>query len=158
MKKVLVALGVVTLLSVGSISYAMWGGGYGMMGGGPGYGGGYGYGGQNYGMMGGGMMGGGYGMMRGGGMMRGYGPGNARFENTEEAKKFFEETADTRRELNTKRFELSEAYRSGDETAFKAIEKDVNELRKKLYEKSGSTNRARTGFSPETCGGPYNGG
>jgi hypothetical protein len=152
MKKLIVAIGVLTLLAAGTAAYAHmsgWGGGYGpgyghMYGGGPGYGHMYG-GGPGYGHMGPG-----YGQMWQG--------------DSEEGKKFLEETADIRRELHEKRFDLREAYRTGDEEKAEAIEKEVEELRDQLAEKGGFDKDARRGtgrgYGPRAggygyCGGPY---
>ena len=116
MKKALVALTVVAVLSFGTLSFAHGGGmmGGGMMGGG---------------MMGGGSMGGG---MMGGGMMgggNGYGSG---YGNDKESKDFMEKTAEMRRELNKLRFEFHEAYRSGDEKKARSLYQAMEELTEKI--------------------------
>jgi hypothetical protein len=86
-----------------------------------------------------------------------------------DTEKFLEETADVRRELHEKRFDLREAYRTGDEAKAEAIEKDVAELREKLREKGGfKAGPGRgygrgldRGYGPRAgggygyCGGPY---
>ena len=113
MKKVLVGLTVLTLIALGAIAYADgpgWFGGYHM---GPGYGGGYHMMGPGY-----------YGHMRG--WTGGY------------DQNFLNETADTRRELNNKQFEYSEAIRNPNtkpETITK-LETEITELQNKLYAKA----------------------
>jgi len=79
------------------------------------------------------MWGGGYGMMGYGpgyGMM-GYGPG---YDN-----KAYDETADLRREINSKRFDYMEAVRTGDTEKAAALDKELDELATKLTEKVGDT-------------------
>jgi hypothetical protein len=129
MKKAVAVIAVVAALAIGTAAWAAWGGGpgYGHMGYGPGYGM-MGYG-PGYGMMGYGpgyMMGygPGYGMM-------GYGPGYG-----PESEKFLKETADIRRELNTKTFEYNEALRTGDEKKAEALAKDIEVLTGKLNAKA----------------------
>jgi hypothetical protein len=148
MRKAIIAIGVVALLAFGTAAYAHMSG----WGGGPGYGGGYG-------------MGPGYGHMYGGGPGYGHmGPGYG--TDTEEAQKFLEDTADLRRELHEKRFDLREAYRTGDEEKAEAIEKEIDELREKLADKGGFEKGAwrgygkGRGYGPRAggygyCGGPY---
>jgi hypothetical protein len=140
MRKAVIAIGVIALLAAGAAAYAHGGGGYG-------YGGGYG-----------GHMGPGY----GGHMGAGYGYGGG-YDN-EERQKFLEETADIRRALHEKRFDLREAYRTGDEAKAEAIEKEMEELRDNLAEKGGFDMGKRRGygkgFGPRaggygSCGGPY---
>jgi hypothetical protein len=96
-----------------------------------------GYGGYG---MGPGMMGGygGYGM--GPGMMGGYGgygtgPG---YGQSEECRKFLDETAGMRKELHDKRFEYSEALRSPKTTTETAanLEKEIRELQDNIYKKA----------------------
>lgn len=110
-----------------------------------GWGGGPGYGGH--------MWGGGPGYMWGG-------------YADEDAKKFLEETADVRRDLHEKRFELREAYRTGDKAKVEALEKEIDGLYDKLAEKGGFERGPRRGFGrgfgPRAgygpgyfCGGPY---
>jgi len=114
MKKALVALTVIAVLGFAAIALAHGPGG--------GYGGhmrGYGYG--------GGMMG--YGSDYGTHM--GYGPGYS-----DESKEFLEKTADLRKELNTKRFEYSEALRIGDEKKAEKLAKELDELSEKIYKES----------------------
>jgi hypothetical protein len=95
-------------------------------------------------MMGGGMMGlgmmgyGGYGMM-GSGMM-GYGMGAGmmwKYDNVEAYQKFLDDTADLRRQLYTKRFEYFEALRNlrTKSETLKKLEKEIQELRRKISEK-----------------------
>ena len=141
MKKLLIAFMAVSVLALGTAAYAHmwggpgWGGGQHMWGGGPGYGAGPGYG-------------------PGPGMM--YGRGD------KESRKFFEETADLRKELHNKMFEYREARWAGDEEKLEALEKEIGELRAKVYEKadaSGITKRSgRGGYGygsgPGGCGGP----
>ena len=104
---------------------------------------GQGYGGQGYG----GHMGPGYGPMWG--------------YADKDTGKFLEETADVRRELHEKRFDLREAYRTGDEAKAEAIEKDIAEIREKLSEKGGFKAGPGRGYGPRAgggygyCGGPY---
>jgi hypothetical protein len=79
-----------------------------------------------------------------------------------ESGKFFEETADLRKELHNKMFEYREARWAGDVEKAEAIEKDITELRAKVYEKadaSGITKRSGRGgygpgYGPGGCGGP----
>ncbi len=119
MKKAVIAIGLVALLGFGTAAYAH------MMGGG-------------YGMMGPGygMMGPGYGHMWGGAAGK-------------DTRKFFEETADLRREMNEKMFDYREAYWSGDTEKAETLEKEITALRDKIHEKGG--------FGPGSgfCGGPY---
>lgn len=138
LRKAMIAIGVIVLLAAGTAAYAHFGGGYG-------YGGGYGHMGPGYGHMG-----------------PGYGYG---WEgDSEEAKKFLDETADIRRELHEMRFDLREAYRTGDEAKAEAIEKEIEELRDKLAEKGGFEKGKKRGYGrgygPRAggygyCGGPY---
>ncbi len=100
----------------------------------------------NYGMMGPGMMGGGYGM--GPGMMSGYGggyadcPGAASFGkdgwNSESQQKFLEETVGLRKELNDKRFDFIEAQRNPNTTReqLATLEKELIDIRTKLQDKA----------------------
>lgn len=149
MKKVIILTGFLTVLLVAVLAYAQgpgmmyggqgWnycpycgqnlgqGGGYGMMGRGM-MGGGYGMG---PGMMGGGMMGGGYGM--GPGMM---GPGYS--QQNEACQKFFDDTAGMRKDLNTKRYEYFETIRNPKTTpeTVAKLEKELRELQGKIYEKA----------------------
>jgi Spy/CpxP family protein refolding chaperone len=132
MKKLLIALMAVGVLALGTAAYAhMWGGG-------PGWGGG-----QH-------MWGGGPGYGSGPGMMYGYGD--------KETRKFFDETADQRKELHNKMFEYREARWAGDAEKAEALEKDISELQAKMYEKAegaGITKRfGRGGYGPGGCGGP----
>lgn len=101
MKKAVITLAVIAILSIAVLSYAhMWGGGYSV----------------------------GY-MMSPGYMMKGiYSPTN---------QKFLDETADLRKNLHTKRFELEEALRKGEYERAEGIEKEIIELEDKLYEKGG---------------------
>jgi hypothetical protein len=124
MKKLLIAIMAVSVLALGTAAYAhMWGG--------PGWGGG-----QH-------MWGGGPGYGSGPGMM--YGGGD------KESRKFFEETADLRKELHNKMFEYREARWAGDEEKVEALDKDISELRAKVYEKAeGAGITKRSGG----CGGP----
>jgi Spy/CpxP family protein refolding chaperone len=94
------------------------------------------------------MWGGGPGYGSGPGMMYGYGD--------KETRKFFDETADQRKELHNKMFEYREARWAGD------AEKDISELQAKMYEKAegeGITKRFGRGgygqgYGPGACGGP----
>lgn len=97
---------------------------------------------------GGHMMGGGSGMM-GLAMMRGYGGnGNGYVDpdrsslsgngwNSEVRRKYLEDTAGMRKELNTMRFEYMEARRNPASNAdrFAALEKGMYELRREIQEK-----------------------
>jgi hypothetical protein len=103
MKRILVVLSLVAVLGIGTAAFAH---------------GGFGWGGH---------MGSGWGM--GPGMM-GYGPG---YGYTEETQKYFEETADLRRDLHTKRFEYYEALRAGDTKKAEKIAREIEELTEKLY-------------------------
>jgi hypothetical protein len=111
MKKVLISLAVVAILAIGVAVYAQgsgWGGNYGH----PGYGYhtmGTGYGGP--------MMG-----WRGGGYDQ----------------KYLDETADVRKELNTKRFEYFEAIRNPktDPETVTKLENEIGNLQSKLYAKT----------------------
>ncbi len=133
-KAIIAVVGVIALLAAGTAYAHMYG-----------WGGGYG---QGYG---GHMWGGGP------GAMWGYGA------NDEETQKFLDETADVRRELNEKRFELREAYRTGDKDKVEALEKELDGLRDQLREKaeeSGLERGERRGYGPRAggygyCGGPY---
>jgi hypothetical protein len=118
-----------------------YGMGPGMMGQGQGRGYGMGPGmmgqgqGRGYGM-GPGMMGQGWGYGMGPGMTeRGSGYG---YGQSEQCQKFFNETSDLRKELNTKRFEYSEAIRNPKtkpETIGK-LEKEIYEMQEKVYKKA----------------------
>ncbi len=139
MKRLVLGLALVLLLSVVAVSYAQgpgwWGMGPGMMGGGQGgwycpYCGQYmgprgGYG------MGPGMMGHGWGM--GPGMM---GPGY--YGQSEECQKFLDETAPLRKELHEKRYEYFEASRNPKSTpeSITKLEKEIRELQQKIYSKT----------------------
>jgi len=63
-------------------------------------------------------------------------------------RKFLDETADLRRELHNKKFEYFETIRNTDTTpeAVGRLERDIDELQKKLYEKT-----------PRTAYGKYGG-
>jgi len=118
MKKVLAVTAVLTVLTLGAVAFAH----------GPGWG--YGH-----------MMGPGYGPMMGPGY--GYGPGAcggpaACFGTDEESQKFFEETADLRKELHEKRFEYMETLRTpgADRKKLAGLEKEIRELQEKIWEKA----------------------
>lgn len=81
------------------------------------------------------------GHMRGPGYMRGM------------DQKLLDETADLRKEIHAKRFELGEAARKGEQEKAEAIEKDLDKLEDKLYEKVGPRKAARM----YGCGGPGSG-
>jgi len=102
------------------------------------------------GMMGGGMMGrgmmGGCDMMGGGmmgsGMMSGcgMGPGMWGYGYQQKAfQKFLDDTKDLRKELHNLKFEYFEAVRNPDSKPedIDKLEKEMNELQKKIYEKMG---------------------
>jgi len=118
MKKTVVALMIIAVLGFASVALAHGPGGYG--GGMMGYGNHMGYG-------------GGY------GNHMGYGPGYS-----DESKEFLEKTADLRKELNTKRFEYSEAIRTGDEKKAEKLAKELDELSEKIYKDA-----------PRTAAGAY---
>ena len=154
MKKLLVTLTVVGILALGAGAFAFgpgWFGGGNMMGG-TGYSGIMGGGMMGPGMMGGGMMGPG---MMGGGMMGGYGMGSGmRGWNTGPDRygydqKFLNETRDLRKALNDKRFEYFEALRNPETKPDRIaqLEKDINTLQQKLYEKS-PRSTFRGGYGP----------
>jgi len=148
MKKVVVGLAVLAVLSIGAFAFAQ----------GPGWGGqtGYGYGGY---MMGPGMMGSGYGgYMMGpgmmgpgyGGYMMGPGYGGHMYGYTSgDNQKFLDETAGLRKELNEKQFEYAEAVRNPktDEKTIAKLQKEITDLQDKITEKAPRT--ARTyGYGP----------
>jgi hypothetical protein len=120
MKTLIAGLTVVAVLAIGvaAYSYGMgaWGGGH-MMG--PGYGGH--------------MMGPGY----GGGMMRGGTQGYGYDQ------KFFDETADLRKELHEKKFEYFETLRDPETTSkqIAKLEKEIYTLQDRINEKSPRTGR-----------------
>lgn len=120
MKKTLAVVAVVAVLGLATAAFAGWGfGPGGHMGPGAGYG--YGH-----------MMGYGYGPMMGYG---GYGPMTG-YGHGPEGEKFLKETADVRRELHQKRFEYSEALRTGDERKAAETSKDIETLVGQLREKA----------------------
>jgi len=125
MKKVLVGVAVLAVISIGAFAFAQ----------GPGWGGqtGYGYGGY---MMGPGMMGPGY-----GNHMYGY--------NSGDNQKFLDETTALRKELNKKQFEYTEALRNPqtDETTIAKLQKEITDLQDKITEKAPRTARAY-GYGP----------
>jgi hypothetical protein len=163
MKRLVLGLTILSLLMIGVIAYAQ---GPGMMGGydmGPGMMGsgqqGWNYCpycGQNlgqggYGMMGPGMMHGGYGMgpgMMGGGygmgpgMMRGgMGPGMmgpGYYGQSEACQNFMNDTAEQRKELMNKRYDYFEAIRNPKTTPETAaeLEKELREAQEKIYSKA----------------------
>ncbi len=63
--------------------------------------------------------------------MQGYGAWN------KESRKFLDETVDLRKDMHAKMFDYREAWRRGDEEKAKALEKELDELGKKLDEKAG---------------------
>jgi len=125
MKKVLVGVAVLAVLSIGAFAFAQ----------GPGWSGqtGYGYGGY---MMGPGMMGPGY-----GNHMYGYNSGDNQM--------FLDETTALRKELNEKQFEYTEALRNPqtDETTIAKLQKEITDLQDKITEKAPRTARAY-GYGP----------
>jgi len=134
MKKLLVGVAVLAVLSIGAFAFAQ----------GPGWGGqsGYGYGGY---MMGPGMMGPGY-----GGYMMGPGYGNHMYGYTSgDNQKFLDETKDLRKELNEKQLEYTEALRNPqtDETTIAKLQKEITDLQDKITEKAPRTARAY-GYGP----------
>lgn len=98
-----------------------------------------------------------------GGHMWGGGPGWG--YQGEESKKFLDETAGLRKDLNDKTFQYREAWRAGDEKKAEALEKEISELQGKLYDKakeSGYFTGRGYGWGPgmmwggnHPCGGPY---
>jgi hypothetical protein len=137
MRKLIVLVAMVGVLAFGSMAMAEWGGGRGY---GPGHGGqGAGLGNSpqagGKGMMGQGMMGQG-GCRQGGeqGFGPGFGPGA--YLSTESGKKFFAETADLRRQIHDKMFDLREAYVTGNEEAANAIEQEIDALQEQIAKKA----------------------
>lgn len=121
MKKAVIALTVVTLLSIGAVAFAH----------GPGWGGGY-------------MMGPGYGQHMGPGYgqhMMGWG---GRYDQ-----KFLDETAELRKELHQKKFEYMEIVRNPetDEQTVAKLEKEIDELQSKIAEKAPRSAKG-TGYGP----------
>ncbi|MDJ0624159.1 MAG: hypothetical protein QNJ17_14410 [Desulfocapsaceae bacterium] len=99
---------------------------------------GYGMGGYGGHMMGHGMMGGGYGMMGGGyGNCPGMSGSGQKWDN-EAKQKYFDETAELRREMHNKRFDYMEAYRDPNTTRAEldAIEKEIWDIHAELQEKA----------------------
>jgi len=125
MKK-LVALAVaLAVLSFGALSYAH-------MRGGDDDGSGYGYGyGMGPGMMGQGMMGQGY-----GGGCNGPGGQGGWDTDSKEFKEFWKATVDLRKAVHDKMFELKEAYVTDNEKAIDKLEKEIDDLREKIYDKA----------------------
>ena len=164
MRKVLVALLVIVMVSVAAVSYAQMRGGYGGPGGG-----------------------GGYGMMRGGeevdektldetydlrktlhdkkfeyreAMRKGdedklealqkelhklkdelYEKAGITRGGKEVDQKKLDETYDLRKTLHDKKFEYREARRKGDEDKLEALEKEIEKLKEEFYEKTGMTGK-----------------
>lgn len=96
--------------------------------------------------------------------MRGYA------DDGEDVEKFLDETTEIRRAMHEKRFELREAYRTGDEEKAEAIEKELDGLRGQLAGKAREEGLKRGdrrgyakrgwGYGPRAggygyCGGPY---
>ncbi len=143
MKKILIAISIVSILAFGTIAFAQgMGGGSGGHMSGQGYGSGHmsGYGmtgpGGHMGTGNGGHMGQGYGGHMGDRTGPGYGTGQT-------DQKFLDDTADLRKELHNKRFTYNEASRNPDTTMgqLRNMEKEMFELEGKIYEKSPRTNR-----------------
>jgi len=90
------------------------------------------------------------------GMMQGWGPGYSG-----EDKKLLDETADLRRELHAKKFDLAEAYRSGDSEKAEALRGEVSKLQGQLAEKLGPRfggyGRGYARGGGWNCPGPYGG-
>lgn len=139
MKKVVIGVAVLAVLSIGPFAFAH----------GPGWGGQMGYGNGGY-MMGPGMMGQGYGgYMMGPGMMgQGYG-GHMYGYTGGDNQKFLDETKDLRTELNEKQFEYTEAVRNPntDEKTIEKLQKEITNLQDKITEKAPRTARAY-GYGP----------
>ena len=130
MKRLIITLAAVTLLSAGALAYAH----------GPGSGGGHmgqGYGGH---MMGKGS-GGGH-MMGAEGLLKG-----------EEGQKFLDETYGLRKEMHNKRFDLREALRNPDTTieTVAKLEREIQGLKEKLREKAPKEARKRIGGGYGDC-------
>jgi Spy/CpxP family protein refolding chaperone len=77
------------------------------------------------------MFGGGY----GDGPMMGWGPGYG-YGSDENRAKFLDETAEARQKIHEKRFEYSEALRTGDEKKAEALAKELDELTDEVYTKA----------------------
>ena len=151
MRKLIVLVAVVGVLAFGSVAMAhmMGGGGQGYgpgnspQTGGPGHGGGYGPGhggpGAGFGNSpqagGPGMMGQG-GCKQGGGQGFGPGFGPGAYLSTESGKKFFADTADLRRQIHDKMFNLREAHMTGNEEAANAIEQEIDALQEQIAKKA----------------------
>jgi hypothetical protein len=134
MKKLLIAISIVSIFALGTLAFAQgmggWGGGHmtgrGHMGG--------------YGMMGSGYGGGHMGTGNAGHMGGRTSPG---YENYQTDQKFLDETVDLRKDLHNKRFEYAEASRNPDMTvgALRQLEKEIYELESKINNKATRTSR-----------------
>ncbi len=138
MRKALIAVLTLGILSAGAVAFAGWGGP-----GGPGWGPGPGAcGGPSA-----------YGQAPCGGTGAYGGPGWQ--SQSEEAKKFLEDTSALRRELHTKMFEYREAYRAGDEKKLESLDKEIAGLQEKLDEKAKEAGISGSyGYGPRKGYGP----
>ncbi|MEJ2182745.1 MAG: hypothetical protein P8Y66_04400 [Nitrospirota bacterium] len=75
--------------------------------------------------------------------------GNSAY-SSEQAQKFFQETADLRRDLAGKMFDYREALRTGDQEKADALTKEITDLRTKIQKKGGPGV-----FGPRTFGPGY---
>lgn len=79
-----------------------------------------------------------------------YGPTD---EEKKEYEKLLNETAVLRREIHTKRFDLSEALRKGEEENADALIKELEKLEEKLYEQAEPLFEDSMAEGPGHCGG-----
>jgi hypothetical protein len=70
--------------------------------------------------------------------MRERGWGGYGYRQSEECQKFLKDTIDLRRQLHTKRYEYSEAYRDPKTKSeqLSKLEKEINDLQRKIVEKA----------------------
>jgi hypothetical protein len=70
--------------------------------------------------------------------MRERGRGGYGYRQSEECQKFLKDTIDLRKQLHTKRFEYSEAYRDPKTKSeqLSKLEKEINDLQRKIVEKA----------------------
>ena len=126
MKKALAVTTIITILAIGALAFAH----------GPGWGG------KGF------MMGPGYGYGSGnapcGGPDACFGPGGGYGYNQE----FFEETADLRKELHSKKFEYFEALRNPktDDDTIAKLEKEIGDIQDKIHEKAPKARIGKGGY------------